>query len=204
MLQIHRACLQSLAILVLDGVLASGQAPFATPIPTRELAVGEVLPDIELINQLNEKIRLSDFRGQPLAITFIYSRCPSPTLCPMVSRNFDVAQTLLARMGSSEKSHLLSISLDVEHDTPEVLAAYAKTFSADSRLWTFATAREEDLRRIGAAVGLEFKHIDGRIDHNLRTVVVNSAGRIHRIFRGNAWTPQELVAELRGAALAHE
>jgi len=166
----------------------------------RELAVGDILPDIELVTQLGGKIRVSDFRGKSLAITFIYSRCPSPELCPMVGRNFDAVQTLLTQLGAGESCRLLSVSLDAANDTPEVLAAYAKGCRADARLWTFATAREDMLRKLGDTVGLEFKRVDGRIDHNLRTVVVDANGRLRRIFRGNEWTPQELAAELRAAA----
>jgi len=86
----------------------------------------------------------------------------------MVSLNFDRTQTLLGRLGAADRCHLLSISLDVEHDTPEVLAAYAKACRADERGWTFATGREDDVRRLGRTVGLEFKRVDGKIDHNLR------------------------------------
>jgi protein SCO1/2 len=169
---------------------------------TRELNTGDMLPDLELVNQLGEPIRVSAFRGKPLALTFIYSRCSSATLCPLMSRNFDIAQSLLTRLGASEGCHLLSISLDAKNDTPEVLAAYARGCSADEKLWTFATAPEQQLRSFGNSVGLEFKRTGEQIDHNLRTVVVDAGGRIRHIFRGNAWTAQELVAELRRATLA--
>jgi len=168
---------------------------------TRELHEGDLLPDLELVNQRGEPIRVSAFHGKPLALTFIYSRCSSATLCPLVSRNFDTAQSLLTRLGASESCHLLSISLDAKNDTPEVLATYARGCSADEKLWTFATAPEEQLRSFGTSVGLEFKRAGEQINHNLRTVVVDASGHIQHIFRGNAWTPQELVAELHHAAL---
>jgi protein SCO1/2 len=198
MISTTRTFLQIIVTLTLLIGIACGQAP-VTPDPSRELGAGDLLPDIVLVNQFGEELRVRDFRGKALAITFIYSRCVSPTLCPLVSRNFDAAQTLLARLGVNEHCHLLSISLDAESDTPDVLAAYAKGCQANAQIWTFAPASESEVRRLGNAVGLEFKRVGGQIDHNLRTVVVDSAGRIRHIFRGNSWTPQELVAELRGA-----
>jgi cytochrome oxidase Cu insertion factor (SCO1/SenC/PrrC family) len=39
----------------------------------------------------------------------------------------------------------------------------------------------------------------GTIEHNVRTVVVNPAGRVHHIFPGNEWTSDELVAEMKRA-----
>lgn len=189
----------SASFLVLSFVAgARAEAPFSREV-TRELSVGDLLPDIELTNENGAKIRASDFREKALAITFIYSRCSSATLCPLVSRNFDVAQQLLAKLGTSDRCHLLSISLDPANDTPEVLAAYEKGHQADPLVWNFATAPEAQVRQFGNAVGLEFKRTATGIDHNLRTVVIDGSGHIRRIFRGNTWTPQELVAELRSA-----
>jgi protein SCO1/2 len=167
------------------------------------LKLGDTLPDVSLRKEDGSVLPLHDFRGQALAITFFYSRCSAATFCPLVSHNFDATQALLARLGVASRCHLLSISIDPEHDTTEVLAGYSKANEADPQVWTFATGHEQDLRRLGDAVGLEFRRTEGRIDHNLRTVVIDPAGRIRRIFRGDGWTPQELAAELRTATL-HE
>ncbi len=50
-------------------------------------------------------------------------------------------------------------------------------------------------------MGLEFQRKEGVINHNLRTVVVDPQEKIRRVFRGNAWTPQELAAEMRAAGV---
>lgn len=181
----------------------SGRASsFSTPIPaslSRELSAGDILPDIEFTDTAGNQLHLHDYRGECLMITFIYTQCPLPTYCPLLSRNFATAQTLLKRLQAGNNWHLLTISLDAEHDTPEILTAYAQSYQADPKQWTFATAREEDLRRLGNALGLTYSRSSGRIDHNLRAVVVDTHGRLQRIFRGNSWTPQELAAESRTA-----
>jgi cytochrome oxidase Cu insertion factor (SCO1/SenC/PrrC family) len=118
----------------------------------------------------------------------------------MVSRNFDTTQALLSRLDLAGECRLLSISLDAGHDTPAVLAAYASGWQANPDVWIFAGAPEEAVRAFGTPLGLVFKRVDGRIDHNLRTVVVDRAGRVSHLFRGDGWTPQELAAELRAAA----
>lgn len=164
-----------------------------------ELNVGDPLPDIELTNQRGETVRLHDLGGQPLAISFIYLRCALPTYCPLLNRNFQAAQGLLERLGMQGQARFLSVSIDPEHDTPKSLAAYAAALEADSSAWIFATAGDDALHRLGGSVGLEFQNQGGVINHNLRMVVADGQGRIRRIFRGNAWTPQELVSELRAA-----
>ena len=55
---------------------------------TRQLFPGEQIPDVELVNQDGKTIRLSDFRGKTVLLTFIYTRCPMPTFCPRLSSLF--------------------------------------------------------------------------------------------------------------------
>src|SRR6185295_14031729 len=53
------------------------------------LNTGDALPEYHFTNQLGKAVSLSQFRGQALAITFIFTRCPYPTFCPLMSRNFE-------------------------------------------------------------------------------------------------------------------
>ena len=181
----------------------TGAAPadFSPPAasPPIALAVGDLVPDIELLEEGGRKVHLSDFRGKTLALTFIYTGCPLPTYCPLMNRNFQTAQTLLARLGEGDRCRFVSLSLDPDHDTPEILAGCARSFGAETPAWTFANASREALHLLGDGLGLEFRAAAGRIDHNLRTIVVDPAGRLRRVLRGNQWTPQELVAEVRSA-----
>ena len=163
---------------------------------------GDSLPDIELTDARGETARLHDFAGKALAISFIYLRCPLPTYCPLTNHNFQAAQALLERLGIRAQTHFLSVSLDPANDTPARLADFAQAQEADPRVWTFATAREDALHKLGDAVGLEFQRNGSGINHNLRTVVVDARGRLRRVFRGNTWTPQELAAELGATILA--
>jgi protein SCO1/2 len=58
------------------------------------------------------------------------------------------------------------------------------------------------VRKLGGSFGLEFWRENGTLNHNLRTVVVNTEGRVQRVFRGNEWQPAELVAEM-AKAMSH-
>jgi protein SCO1/2 len=167
--------------------------------PAAELVAGDKLPDIELKSSLGKKIRLNDFRGNAVAITFIYTRCPFPTYCPLINRNFQTTQALLSRLVAGRNWRLLTISMDGDRDTSDTLRAFAQSEQADDNYWTFATAPVNAVRDFGRTVGLEFSFAGDQINHNLRTVVVDTEGRIRHVFRGNTWTPQELAAELRSA-----
>lgn len=172
------------------------RAPIVEP-----LNIGDVVPDYKFTNQLGQPISLAQYRGQALAITFIFTRCPFPLFCPRMNDNFLAAQNQLLALPKGPKNwQLLSISFDPENDTPAVLKNYASQRTADPARWTFATGELFTIDGITEQLGLQFWRQDGSINHNLRTVVLDTKGRVQRVFAGNEWKPEELVAEMVKAA----
>jgi protein SCO1/2 len=163
---------------------------------------GDLLPEYHFTNQLGQAFSTAQFKGQALAITFLFTRCPYPQYCPLLANNFAQTQKkLLTTPNSPTNWHLLTISFDPEFDTPEVLQRYAEAHEADPKRWTFATGALIDVTAIGQQFGLAFwKEQGGVISHNLRVVVIDSAGRVQKIFAGNDWQPEDLVAEMVKAA----
>jgi protein SCO1/2 len=93
------------------------------------------------------------------------------------------------------------VTIDPEHDTPEVLQRYAKAQRADAAHWQFATGALRDITVLGLRSGLEFWEGGSEITHNLRTVVFDAQGRMRKVFSENNWTAAELAEELRAGAL---
>jgi len=166
------------------------------------LGIGDVLPDYHFTNQLGQAVSLSQFRGQALAFTFIFTRCPFPTFCPLMSNHFEAAQgTLLQTPNAPTNWHLLTISFDPDYDTPERLKSYAAAHDANPARWDFLTGTLVDITALGEQVGLQFwRDPGGSINHNLRTVVVDARGRVQKIFAENKWTVEELTQEIIKAA----
>ena len=166
---------------------------------SRQLQSGDVFPDAQLIDRNGSVVHLRDFRGQPLAITFIYLGCPLPTYCPLMNSNFRSAENLLHRLGLEAQVKLLSLSMDPARDTPDRLREVALSYDAQAPNWMFASVSGDQLKRLAGATGLQFSQANGQIIHNLRTLVIDRDFRLRRSFVGNSWTPQELVAELKAA-----
>jgi protein SCO1/2 len=167
-----------------------------------ELQPGDVLPEGRLRSESGRPVRFSDFRGQALAFTFFFTRCPLPDYCLRMNRNFAAArEILLADTRAPTNWQILSISFDPEFDVPEVLASYAQLYRGqDARHWVFAAADPETLRDLAPRLDLLVMHQGGSISHNLRTVVIDPQGRITAQFDGNTWTPRQLAEALRQAA----
>ena len=167
------------------------------------LNIGDRLPEYHFTNQLGQAFSTADFKGQALAITFLFTRCPFPTFCPKMANDFSETQQSLISAGSFTNWHLLTVSFDPEFDKPVVLKSYAERYHYDPAHWTFATGDLVEITAIAEQCGLNFWHDEtGSISHNLRTVVFDASGRLQKIFTGNTWKTEELVAEMTQAAKA--
>jgi protein SCO1/2 len=95
---------------------------------------------------------------------------------------------------------LLTVSFDPVTDTPAVLQEHARSLKADLTRWTFLTGDRDDVDRFAARFGVSVARAlnDPRdITHNLRTAIVDSQGRLVKVYTGNDWTPEQVLADLR-------
>ena len=171
-------------------------AAFVTP-----LVPGGVVPDTELVDQQGRRFSLREWRGHAFAITFIYVRCPLPQFCPLLDRRFAEVQKAIASTPALDgRARLLSVSFDPDADTPAQLKAHAARLGADARIWQFATAPRGIIDKFAAHFGVNVvREKDQTITHNMRTLVIDSDGRVVSIHHGSDWTAGQIADDLRRA-----
>jgi len=176
--------------------------PFRLVRDVDPLNVGDPLPDYGFTNELGQPVRLSDFHGQALAITFIFTRCPYPNFCPRMSELFHDTLAVLAQNPAGPTNyHFLTVSFDPDFDTPAQLKTYAEFHQYDPPRWSFLTGQLIDITALADGFGMKFWHEGAGINHNLRTAVVNARGRVQKVLIGNSWTAESLAAEISKAAM---
>jgi protein SCO1/2 len=178
--------------------------PRANPNAGQELSVGDTLPDHEFTSETGKVVKFSDYRGRAVAFTFFFTSCPLPEYCPRMNKNLAEARRLLIEDTSGPTNwQFLSISFDYMTDQPQILANYAGIYrGTNADRWLFAVASSTTLAALAPKVDLNFWRENGTITHNLRTVVVDGAGKITRQFDGNEWTAPQLAEAIRAAAEA--
>jgi protein SCO1 len=170
-------------------ILDAATAPPSRSGPT--LQVGQAVPDFTLIDQKSQSVRVSEFRGKVVGITFIYTRCPFPNFCFRMSNNFGVLHQRFAdRMGKDIV--LLSITFDPEHDQPETLADYARTWTKDTVGWYFLTGPSADVKHVCREFGVNSWQDEGLLTHSLHTVIIDRQGRIAANLEGSEYTARQL------------
>jgi protein SCO1/2 len=157
----------------------------------------------QFTNELGQTVSLSDFHGQALAITFIYTRCPLPDYCPRLSRNFQAAsQKLDSLAGAPTNWHFLSVSFDSQFDTPVVLKAYGDSYQYDPAHWSFLTGPPDKIAELARLSGVHYESYGGFINHNFRTLIVDGHGHLQTVFPISGDLSDSIVAEMIKAAAA--
>ena len=204
---------QITATLVVDGshswledLIIVRQSGNAAAVPAVVQAKeGDSVPNFKLRNQNDREIQIHTYRGKALLLTFIYTRCPVPEYCTLMSNNFvQVDRELGQDPELYSKTHLLSISIDPEYDTPQVLRSYGSAHTERYQEetfahWEFATGTKEQVKEIAEYFGLRYFPEKGEIIHGLRTVIVGPDGKVAKVYSGNEWKPADVVAELKKA-----
>ncbi len=178
------------------GPSKAGEKPGAaggTPPPLRR----HPLLDYPFTNELAQAVRLSDFRGHALAITFFFTRCPIPDFCPRLSKNFEEAsEKLCAMSGGPTNWHFLSVTFDPEFDTPTVLRAYGERYQYDPKHWSFLTGPREQIGELANGSDVKFEPASGFINHNFRTLIIDAAGHLQMIFPTSGNLSDAIVREV--------
>src|ERR1022692_4718389 len=159
------------------------------------------LLDYKFTNELGQAVSLGEFRGQALAITFFFTRCPMPDFCPRLSKNFQEASRTLSASGEGSTNwHFLSITFDPAFDTPSVLKAYAERYQYDPRHWSFLTGPEDKISELARLSGVKADPDNGLINHNFRTLIIDSTNHLQKVFPIGGDLSEAIVSEMRKAA----
>lgn len=191
----------------LSSIEKTGHAEVEMPATTPEVSIfdllqpGDQVPDAALIDEDGQPRPISSYLGHAVALTFIYTRCPDPEFCPLMSKQFAAVEQVIARTPELSGARLLSVSFDPEHDTPAVLKAYSAAEKANPQIWRFATGPADVIGAFSSRFGVTVTRNDSPVlVHNLGTAVIDTRGRLVALHSTNQWKPADLVAELKTAA----
>ena len=133
--------------------------------------LGEV-PGFQLTAQTGQPFDRASLDGKVWVADFFFTTCTGP--CPRMSAQMRQVQNATA---SFPDVRLVSFTVDPAHDTPEVLAAYAKRFRAQAGRWFFLTGETAALDTLAHNV-FKLNSVDGSLVHSTRFVLVDRKGRI--------------------------
>jgi protein SCO1 len=184
------------AAFVFIAVTAAGPV-FATSDATQDsgpLPEMGPAPAFALMSQDGKPVSLVGLRGKVVAVSFLYTACPD--ICPLLTQKLvEVQDTLGENFG--KKIAFVSITVDPEHDTPEVLKDYAAAWEAKTAGWSFLSGPPEAVRDVIRRYGVyAAKTAEGAIDHTLLTSIIDPRGVLRVQYLGMRFDPAEFRRDL--------
>ncbi|MEZ5319485.1 MAG: SCO family protein [Vicinamibacterales bacterium] len=188
----------------IDRVVVTGHDEVASAgVPAGErrssrLRPGDVVPSFRLVDQLERPVTEADLRGHLTLVTFVYTRCPLPEFCPLMTQRFHDLQVAAAGDATLDATvRLLTVTLDPAFDTPRVLDAYGRARGADPARWRFVTGDPAGIDTLTRAFAVYRERNGVTLDHTLATAAIDGDGRVIEIWRGNQWRAEDVLAVLR-------
>ena len=140
--------------------------------------IGTIPRDHVLLDRQGREVSLSDYRGKPLLLNFVYTSCFQ--ICPNSTRSLFAAVRAMRDRFGHEQFNVLSIGFNQPEDSPQAMAAFARQQRIDDRNWEFLSPRAEDVATLAADFGFRFAPTPAGFDHTLQVTVLDRDGRIYR------------------------
>jgi protein SCO1 len=183
-----------LMLLIVLGAFVTDTSAHETKGNERLPVVGPA-PEFALTTQSGERLSLPDLRGKVLAVTFIYATCKDT--CPILTAKMAALQQ---RLGADfgPRVRFVSVTVEPEVDTPDVLKAYAERFGADPAGWSFLTGSSAEVNDVVRRYGAFANRVKpGEVDHLFLTSLVDRRGMLRVQYLGYRFDPDEMLRDLR-------
>jgi protein SCO1/2 len=158
-------------------------------------AVGNPLSDIEFSSSDNRRIRLSDYRGEPLLLSLIFTSCHH--VCPAITRHLETAVEAARDALGEDSFRIVTIGFDTANDTPQAMRSFARAQGIDDDRWDFLSGSEEAVASLVDDVGFVYFPSPRGFDHINQLTIVDRDGAIYRQVYGGAFELPWLVEPLK-------
>ncbi|PWT76690.1 MAG: SCO family protein [Proteobacteria bacterium] len=176
-----------------------GAQPAGEPVVSANpsLAVISRAPAFSLRDPSGQTVRLSDYRGRVVLLAFVFTTCPG--VCPLISQQMAYLQAHLKdEKLFGTKASMVSVTVDPETDTPEVLANYAKRYDADAAGWRFLRESPEKTKPVLKAYDEWTKLLPkGELDHPARVYLIDQKGNIREIYSLSFFNEKQALIDMK-------
>ncbi|MDP4107364.1 MAG: SCO family protein [Bacillota bacterium] len=151
------------------------------------------LPNFKLIDQNGQTVTKKDLLGKTVAMTFTYVNCADPNACPVLLGNFNKLQQDIKSAGiATDKILLLSVSIDPQNDTPNVLKKHAQEMNFDTSYLKMLTGNLSEIEKLTNLLGEHFEKKGTEVLHDNKTFVFDRTGKLTHEFTGSYIDREEL------------
>ncbi|MGB7543473.1 MAG: SCO family protein [Burkholderiales bacterium] len=197
-----RAVLAACGMLLAAGAAAHVEPSPATSAPdydkalaVSQAAVGRQIGGYQLVDQNRRSIALTDYRGKPLVVSFVYTACSQA--CPVATQFLAKAVKEARAALGPDKFNVITIGFNQPLDSPEAMAAFARQNGIRDPNWGFLSADAATMQAITRAFGFTWYATPKGFDHISQVTIVDAGGVVYRQVYGDAFELRMLVEPLK-------
>jgi len=156
------------------------------------------IPNVPMVDQNGKPFQTHDLRGKYVLVTFIFSRCPLPKMCPLTMKQ---SISLLREWKAKKLApplHILAVTLDPDYDSAEVLKKFGQKYSVDFSRFTLATGNPQVLSSFASEFNVMGIPDGQTVSHNMKNILIGPDLTELAQYRDNEWQPQQVIEDALG------
>lgn len=183
-----------LSVLLLFAACAAQAFDEKLALKESQAAIGRAVGDYALRDSEGRTVRLSELRGKPLVVNFVYTGCFQ--VCPVTTQFLAGAVKEAQRTLGPGAFRVATIGFNLPFDTPQAMKAFARKNAVPSSNWLFLTPDAETLPALVSDFGFRYEATSAGFDHLLQVSIVDQGGRIYRQVYGDSFEAPLFVGPL--------
>lgn len=173
----------------------AGKFDQADALRVSQAAIGRAPANYSFLDRQGRPVRLSNYLGKPLLVSFIYTGCFQ--VCPTTTRSLHEAVQTLQKIVGPDQFNVVSIGFNQPFDSPQALRAFAAQHSINAANWEFLSPHGSIVEPLTRDFGFSYASTSAGIDHVLEVTLLDAQGRIYTQVYGDLLTPEKLGEPLR-------
>jgi len=157
-------------------------------------AIGRTPADYRFTDTEGRVVRLSEFRGKPLVVSFVYTGCFQ--ICPTTTKHLETMVRQAERTLGPGTFRIATIGFNLPFDTPEAMRDFARKQGVHDANWSFLSPDAGRVAALLADFGFIAEATPAGFDHLLQVSIVDAGGRIYRQVYGDAFDAPQFVGPL--------
>jgi protein SCO1/2 len=187
----------SIAVIAVVGALALWATASPSQASRSASSLEYLAPGRPLLGHDGEAFSFDRLLGKTVLLNFIFTRCPS--VCPTQTKALMRVQAGLPE-DMRERVHLVSVSIDPEYDSPEVLEALARKLHVNLSHWTFVTGPEQAIAALNKTYSAQaLPEGAAPLDHRTEVRLINAQGKLIQTYTGEPLDEARMVREIQSA-----
>lgn len=177
------------------GAIATPGLDSETALRASQDAVGRTPDDYTLRDREGRPVRLSDYYGRPLLVSFIYTGCYH--ICPASTQVLRQAVRAMHKRFGDRQFNVVTIGFNQPEDSPAALKAFATAQRVAEPNWEFLSPDAADVAALSRDFGFTYAATRGGFDHILQVTILDAEGRVFRQVYGDSFTAEKLGEPLK-------